>query len=815
MRSHSHLVALAFGLALALAGSFLSAGAAQAQLPNPPAGHPTLPQDRPSALQASLPVLNFLGNDEVCDSWIEVQNVGSTFTRVALMVWGEPGFCPPQAAGPLKVECSGLMKGGATWNFLGAQVPTGAKSGMLFSLTTKTLAQVGLDDDFGYDDVIADLLCETLFFGVVGDSDDYRRFKLAYDNGLSFAGLPMSLAWGQPIAAEVLRRCADPDSPAQISSKYEGITGFAYGRYDPVYGSFSYYAPLLYASAGGLESVMYIQNVGLDCTTVEIWFQQQDNCIRPLICEIFTLSPGETFQYAASDCVGPGWIGSSWLRTSQPITVVVDQIGRSLLMTYNGTPSQLRFSFDGVPEYTPGSTVAYGPLVYSEYQGWETGIQVQNLSAVTAAKVKVYFYDRSGDIITTLVDWICPRGSQSFYLPAVTGLPGNWVGWVRVESQEWFTPGAPAVSASPITAIAQLIKYANIQQTAANEGVAYNFLPEPISYDWQIGSGNGGTESGQALIAIPSLLKDLEGTGVTTEVAIANLVMKPGFTDFVIYIYDPNGLLDFVCEKLQNKEVEYIDLQTWGYVSPGFKGAAVISAVFWEHDVFSITGAFLRNLVGLGAVTVERVGTPLIAADIPGDQASAALGQPIVDLAFEFEGPKMPLCPGLEEAPRIMECPEHVVVHSQQLDSAISDGGLTVAELTTEKIPAGCQVVDANVYLAASHDEASDIVADLALTNANGTTVGRLFSAICPASQNVITTLDDDAVAPVGSTCPAVGGTYTTKPLGGLDSFDGQSAKGSWELRLRDVGLNGRGGKLLNWTLDIQTEGVPVPQGNP
>src|SRR6188474_1728079 len=78
MRSHSHLVALAFGLALALAGSFLSAGAAQAQLPNPPAGHPTLPQPRPGVLQASLPVLNFLGNDEVCDSWIEVQNVGST-----------------------------------------------------------------------------------------------------------------------------------------------------------------------------------------------------------------------------------------------------------------------------------------------------------------------------------------------------------------------------------------------------------------------------------------------------------------------------------------------------------------------------------------------------------------------------------------------------------------------------------------------------------------------------------------------------------------------------------------------------------------
>jgi hypothetical protein len=65
---------------------------------------------------------------------------------------------------------------------------------------------------------------------------------------------------------------------------------------------------------------------------------------------------------------------------------------------------------------------------------------------VTAAKVKVYFLDRSGDVITTLVDWICPRGSQTFFLPVVHDLPGNWVGSVRVESQEWITPGGPLVT---------------------------------------------------------------------------------------------------------------------------------------------------------------------------------------------------------------------------------------------------------------------------------------------------------------------------------------------------------------------------------
>ena len=121
--------------------------------------------------------------------------------------------------------------------------------------------------------------------------------------------------------------------------------------------------------------------------------------------------------------------------------IAVDIVGRDVLMTYVGEPAELNYTFD--PEqaaWSQGNQVAFGPLIYSEYQGWDTALQVQNLSSTTAAKVKVYFLDRSGDVITTLVDWICPRGSQTFFLPVVAGLPGNWVGSVRVESQEWITP---------------------------------------------------------------------------------------------------------------------------------------------------------------------------------------------------------------------------------------------------------------------------------------------------------------------------------------------------------------------------------------
>lgn len=758
--------------------------------------------DNPATAQAAIPVLNFLANNDVCDAWVEAQNIGDDFTRIALVVWGEPAFCPPQCAGPLKVECSGLLKPGSSWNFIYSQVPNGSKSARLYSFSARSLSELGID--LGFDDTVADVLCESLFFGVVGDCDDFRRFQIAFNQGGVFAGIPMDLAVGEPIAAEVLRRCGGPDHPNTITSKYGATEGYKLGVYDPVFGGFSYYAPLLYANASGFESTMYLQNAGIDCTTVEIWFQQQDDCLRAFICEVFTLAPGETFQFNASDCVGPGWMGSAWLRTSQPMAIAVDHIAPTLLMTYSGVPGQLRFSFEGAPYYSPGSVVAYAPLIYSEYQGWDTAIQVQNLNNVAAAKVKVYFLDRSGDIITTLVDWICPRGTQTFFLPAVAGLPGNWVGTARVESQEWFTPGGPSVPPTPITAVAHLIKYADIQRTTPNEALAYNLLHEWEAYDWQIGSGAGGTESGVGLFAVPSLLKDLDGTGVTTELAIANLVPKPGFTDFAIYIYDMNGLLDFVCQKLNEKQVEYIDLQTWGYISNGFKGSAVVSATFWEHDVFDENGVFLRNLVGLAGVIVERTGT-ILGENIPGDQAAGTAAFPIYG-PFDFEGIHAPLCPGFEGGPGFggtPECPTFTL-NSGNINRAIPNGGSLADTMTAAGAPIGCLVSDVNLFLTLPHSNAGDL--SVSLIHAGE--ISNLFSGICPGSANVITTLDDDAADPIGSVCPAVGGTFTTQSGTGLEEFAidfmSDSPNGDWSLLVEDA-LGGGTGSLINWSLQIQT----------
>jgi len=133
------------------------------------------------------------------------------------------------------------------------------------------------------------------------------------------------------------------------------------------------------------------------------------------------------------------------------------------------------------------------------------------------------------------------------------------------------------------------------------------------------------------------------GAGVTTELAIHNVSPIPGFVDFAIFIYDQNGLLDFVCEKLNEKQSEYINLDSWGYINPGFKGSAVIQAG-------PRTAPF-----GLTAVKVERLST-VLGTDIPGDESTVSEGFPVWG-DFAFQGPQevWGICPGWECDPVIVE----------------------------------------------------------------------------------------------------------------------------------------------------------------
>ncbi|MFN8483393.1 MAG: hypothetical protein U0768_10160 [Anaerolineae bacterium] len=620
-------LALALGLALGVALAF-DGGAAQA---SPTPGN-----------YVQLPVLGYIGNTKAGVDWtIEAQNVGSTWTKIALLLFAEnSGFCQPQAQNPFKIECTGLLKPGTSWVWTSSQLPSSAKSAIAISYNP--FPQQG---------------------NIYWRCEDWTNSlnKLTWPEGWpSVVSLPGQFPfnwnpfYGEPIAVEVVRKMPGNATPSFVmADAYSGLSAMQEGRYDPIFGGFAYYAPVAYSGYNGWNSWLYIQNSGAECTSVELWFKDRDSCLRAQICSIPQVSPGYSAQFNVAGCAPPGFTGSAWIRASQPLGIVVDQIGQDVLMSYTGVAAELCYVFNGqCLDAGGGSQVAYGPLIYRETNGWATVIHVQNMSSIVAAKVKVYFVDQSGDIITTLVDWICPRGETEFPLALVNNLPGQYVGAVRVESQAWESPGDPAVNAVPIAAVAELLNYSS--PTKITQATAYNLFPEDQGYYWQIGQGDAsGLQGGVAVIGIPSLMQRGNAYNMVTDISVQNLVPKPGFTDFVMYVYDQNGLLDYVCEKLNEKQVEYINLANWNWIQPGFVGSAVISAVYWEHEVISGVPVFgpgnpqlpilLRNVVGLAAVKVERVVTG--GATAAGDVTSASEGFPIPP-GFDFEG-YIPQCPGV------------------------------------------------------------------------------------------------------------------------------------------------------------------------
>ena len=233
-----------------------------------------------------------------------------------------------------------------------------------------------------------------------------------------------------------------------------------------------------------------------------------------------------------------------------------------------------------------------------------------------------------------------------------------------------------------------------------------------------------------------------------------------------MFIYDQNGLLDYFCQKLTEKQVEYIDLATWGYVNPGFKGSAIISATFWEHDVFDGTGFFMRNLVGLGAVAIERKGRRGYEEDIPGDEAAGSRGIPFAS-TFDEDGEPVfefcfmgyaPLCPGFPDLrPDPADCPAEITVSCENCPlpiPATGTAGMMDTAIANVGITAQCEVVDVNVTLDLNHTWNADL--DVDLTSPEGTP-SRLFDDICGASDNMQVILDDDAGAPDRQRLPAVG----------------------------------------------------------
>lgn len=343
-------LAISRGVRLTRVPAFLREAAAQRCLPLPQAAppQPAAPDGsgrREEARQAMawLPALAYLGQNPDCRPLVTVTNQGDRPAQLLWLAWTEPGYCSPQDDGPMAHGCSGLLAPKGSWMLDGNTLPKEASSGLIYSLSTASMQELGLDP--ASPEPIAAVLCERLPALMDPAAPAEGRLRQAFQTGGRFADLPLDKAWGPAITATVSRSCPGTVTPGVLmTAAYPATQPDGRPREEAGYR----YAMLpVFAHRSRRNSLLYIQNTGLSCASVNLDFQGLGDCSFSRRCRIVTLAPGESFPFDSSDCVGPDWIGSVTLSANEPLALVMDQDGPDELHSLREQPSPLAFDLDG------------------------------------------------------------------------------------------------------------------------------------------------------------------------------------------------------------------------------------------------------------------------------------------------------------------------------------------------------------------------------------------------------------------------------------------------------------------------------------
>ena len=217
-----------------------------------------------------------------------------------------------------------------------------------------------------------------------------------------FVGSAVVTSDGQPLAVVV-----NEISPSGMALSYTGFSA----------GATNITAPLLFKNYNDWNTGLQVQNMGTATANVEVTYYWAGGTCT----ENATIEPGasHTFYQPANTCLPDGFVGSAVVTSDQPVVAIVNEVNyaRGTGMSYN--------------TLSGGTTTVNAPLLFKNFNNWNTGLQVQNVG--TAATHATVTYYGAGGTWTEEAD-IEPGASHTFYQPANPSLPDGFVGSAVVES---------------------------------------------------------------------------------------------------------------------------------------------------------------------------------------------------------------------------------------------------------------------------------------------------------------------------------------------------------------------------------------------
>jgi hypothetical protein len=183
--------------------------------------------------------------------------------------------------------------------------------------------------------------------------------------------------------------------------------------------------PLVYKNAGDWSSGVQVQNAGTAPTTVTLSYFRADGS-SPLATDRASIPPGAavTFYQGTSHELPDGFAGPATVTSldGQPLVAVVNAVKQG---------SGMATAYDAV---AIGGPALHLPLLYREFGGWSSGVQLQNVGNASAV-VNLTFYQEDGREVATTTRSLERGAVTTVYLPELAELPSAFIGSAIATSQ--------------------------------------------------------------------------------------------------------------------------------------------------------------------------------------------------------------------------------------------------------------------------------------------------------------------------------------------------------------------------------------------
>ncbi|MDI3340031.1 MAG: DUF4815 domain-containing protein [Sphaerobacter sp.] len=298
----------------------------------------------------------------------------------------------------------------------------------------------------------------------------------------------------------------------------------------PLEGQSRWVVPIVQTN-NGWNSVLVITNVSGKPTSVSATFYaaggQGFAGPSAMLLSGKTLKAGETVRVDLRADAGfpEGAVGAVWVDATHAVVAAAFRVKpvTGMLLTTVGQPR----TDDGAAS----PTEKFGPLVFRDYNGWNTGINVANLASVYN-QVTVTYYNYSSNVVAAEMVTIPPRAMEYVYIPATGsfGLGESQVTAVRI------------AGTAPLVAAIDEVKYLGGQ----GQGHALSYPASRAQGGGREAASAGTPVNGrvlyEALLALPLVQKGNPSTGMGDTSGINLFNPSGAAVEAWVQFVDPSGV---------------------------------------------------------------------------------------------------------------------------------------------------------------------------------------------------------------------------------------------------------------------------------